>query len=149
MVTIKLNIQPVVDLIQTKISRLKDKEYLLRPVAFDVIDLMTKRIHIDGVASDAGPIGTYSSSYLKYSRPKFNRSKDPKVIVSLTRQLENDWSVIATTNGYGIGFKNIFNYKKARWVESVKGKAIFDLSSNEREYVTKKVNALVNAAINE
>lgn len=149
MVTIKLNIQPVVDLIQSKISRLKDKEYLLRPVAFDVIDLMTKRIHIGGVASDGAPIGTYSSSYLKYTRPKFNRSKEPKIIVSLTRQLENDWSVIATTNGYGIGFKNIFNYKKARWVEAIKKKAIFDLSVSEREYITKKVNELVNAAINE
>lgn len=149
MVTVKLNIKPIVDLIQTKIDRLKDKEYLLRPVAFDVIDLMTKRIHIDGISADGGPIGRYSTSYLKYVRPKFNRSKDTKVIVSLTRQLENDWSVIATTYGYGIGFKNPFNYQKARWVEKDMGKPIFDLSAGEQQYVTKKINDLVNQVISE
>lgn len=190
MVTVKLNIAPVVDLIKAKIEKLQDREYLLRPVAFDVIDLMTKRIHIEGGASDGSQIGTYSKGYMvlrtgKYknsttnsggitdagvftdrairlnkktgvftgeekvgkARQNYNRSSDTKVVVSLTRQLENDWSVIATRRGYGIGFKNSFNFQKARWVEKIKGKVIFNMTSGELKYAIDKVNELAGAAL--
>ena len=146
-INVKINIKPITDLLQQRIDLLKDKEYLLRPVAFDCVDLMTQRIHIKGVASDGKPIGTYSAPYLKYVRPKFNRSKDQNVIVSLTRQLENDWSVIATDKGYGIGFKNPFNYKKARWVEAIKDRIIFDLSASEKEFAINRLNELAAAAL--
>jgi hypothetical protein len=108
---------------------------------------MTKRIHIDGGASDGGQIGRYSKGYLALRERKYNRSKDSKVIVSLTRQLENNWSVIATDQGYGIGFLNPFNLQKARWVESSKGKKIFSLAPAEIKYVTETVQELVNDAL--
>lgn len=147
MINVKINIKPIADIIQQKLDRLKDKEYLLRPVAFDCIDLMTNRIHIKGIASDGNKIGTYSLPYLRYVRPKFNRSKDAAIIVSLTRQLENDWSVISTDKGYGIGFKNIFNYKKARYVEAIKKRVIFDLTVSEKEFAINRVNELVSEAL--
>lgn len=145
---IKTNIGQVTGLIAQRLKILKDKEYLLRPVAFGLIDIMTKRIHVDGKSSDDGQIGNYNSNYLKVRQKKpYNRTSDNKIIVSLTRQLENDWSVIATDKGYGIGFKNSFNYQKARWVEENKGKRIFDLSSSEEVYAADYLNDLINDAL--
>lgn len=145
-ITIKTNIVQVGQDLKNKISKIKDKEYLLRPVCFDLIDLMTRRIHVDGVASDGNPIGTYSNGYLRI-RLKEKRGTDRKVIVSLTRQLENDWSVIATAKGYGIGFKNSHNLDKARWVEEIKEKKIFDLSASEKTYAIDLIKDLSNNAL--
>lgn len=143
MATIKTNIGEVNERIEGKLAKLGDKEYIPRILSFDLIDLMTKRIHVDGLAADESQIGTYNSQYLKLRQRKYSRSADQKIIVSLTRQLENDWSVIATNAGYGIGFLNPLNFQKARWVEENKGKKIFNLSPTEQQYVNDTVNQLV------
>jgi hypothetical protein len=179
---IQTNIGQVTRAIAEKLKVLKDPEYLLRPVAFGLIDKMTQRIHIDGKASDDGRIGTYSFGYMQVRlgifgnseevakgenkgkiknsgvvsrgknkgqpRPKYNRTSDTKIIVSLTRQLENDWSVIATQKGYGIGFKNEFNLQKLRWVEQGRGKKIGDLTTDEQKYVVDYLNELTADALN-
>lgn len=138
----KAGIQSIFDLIT-------DREYLLRPLAIETIANMKDRIHDEGKASDGGQIGEYNNSYLKLRQEKFGRSADTKVIVSLTRQLENDWAVIATpNNGYGIGFNNPFNTQKARWVEEQKKKIIFNLTAQERDYIRDRAQELVNDAIN-
>jgi hypothetical protein len=154
MITVKSNINVVAGKIKKQIELLKNKEYLLRPVAIEVIPLMTERIHQKGDASDGGQIGTYSSGYLKL-RERGNkkqqipvRGSDPKVIVSLTRKLEQDWAVIATQNGYGIGFLNPLSLQKARWVEEKKGKTIFSLSNSEQQYAVDRINELVADALN-
>jgi len=148
-VRIKTNIGQVTGAIAERLKVLINKEYLLRPVAFGLIDKMTQRIHIDGKGSDGGAIGNYSNAYLKARQSKpYNRTGDTKIIVSLTRQLENDWSVIATDKGYGIGFKNPFNFQKARWVEEGKGKRIFDLTQDEQVYATEYLNELISDALN-
>lgn len=108
---------------------------------------MKERIHKNGQASDGGQIGSYSDSYMA-AREKANRGEDRKVIVSLTRQLENDWAVVATTNGYAIGFNNSLNFQKAGWVEGNQKKIIFNLSADEKQYITDRVQELVNGAIN-
>jgi hypothetical protein len=147
MATIKTNIGEVTEAIKEKLAKLGDKEYIPRTLSFDLIDLMTKRIHIDGKAADDSQIGTYNKDYLSLRRRKYNRTADSKIIVSLTRQLENDWNVIATDQGYGIGFLNPFNFQKARWVEAQKGKKIFFLSPSEQQYVNDTVNILVKDAL--
>lgn len=147
MITIKSNIKVVAGRIKQQLEKLKDKEYLLRPVAIEVIPLMTERIHQKGQASDNSQIGTYNSGYLKLRQSKYKRDASNKVIVSLTRQLENNWSVIATTNGYGIGFLNPFNLQKARWVEEGKDKNIFSLSKSEQQYAVERINELVADAL--
>lgn len=146
--TIKSNIKVVTGRIKQQIETLKNKEYLLRPVAIEVIPLMTERIHQKGEASDGNQIGTYSTYYLKLRQSKYKRDASSKVIVSLTRQLENNWSVIATQNGYGIGFLNPFNLQKARWVEAGKSKIIFSLSKAEQQYAIDRINELVTDALN-
>lgn len=148
-IRIKTNIDVVSKNIRDRLDKLKDKDYLIRPVAFDVIDLMTKRIHIDGKAADDSQIGTYDTSYLKLRERKYNRKGDTKIIVSLTRQLENDWSVIATPNGYGIGFLNAFNVQKMRWVEAIKNKKIAFMSESEKDHALKRLQELVKRALND
>lgn len=147
MITIKSNIKLVAGRIKQNLEQLKNKEYLLRPVAIEVIPLMTERIHQDGRAADGAQIGTYSASYLGLRQRKYKRDASNKVIVSLTRQLENNWSVIATQNGYGIGFLNPFNLQKARWVEEAKNKKIFNLTKDETRYAVDRINELVKNAL--
>lgn len=147
MASIKTNIGEVTERIKDKLSKLGDKEYIPRTLSFDLIDLMTKRIHIDGGAADGSQIGTYNKDYLSLRKRKFQRSGDSKIIVSLTRQLENDWNVIATNQGYGIGFLNSHNFDKARWVEAIKSKKIFFLSPDEQQYVNETVTQLVKDAL--
>jgi hypothetical protein len=146
--TIKSNIKVVSGRIKQQLEQLKNKEYLLRPVAIEVIPLMTERIHQNGEASDGGQIGTYNNAYLRLRQSKYKRGSSNKVIVSLTRQLENDWSVIATPNGYGIGFSNPFNLQKLRWVEGKKDKTISNLSKSEQQYAVERINELVSDALN-
>jgi hypothetical protein len=148
-IRIKSNIGVVSERIKAKLDILKDKEYLLRPVCFDVIELMTKRIHVDGKNASEQQIGSYQNAYLKLRQKKHSRSADKKIIVSLTRQLENDWSVIATQNGYGVGFLNAFNLQKARWVEENKNQKIFSLSKSEQDHALNRIQELVKTALND
>lgn len=77
------------------------------------------------------------------SRPKYNRTADTKVVISLTRQMENDFSVIATEKGYGLGYKNIENAKKVGYVETTYNRKIFGLTASEKEKVKKVAREFV------
>jgi hypothetical protein len=140
-INIKINPQGFNN-VSKRLLSLTDREALLRPVAFDLLALMTDRIHDQGKAADGSQIGEYSNSYLKL-REKSNRGSDKKIVVSFTRQLENDWSVIATEKGYGIGFKNPFNKQKAQWVEDQKGKKIFKTTAEEKQQVILSIREQV------
>jgi len=68
------------------------------------------------------------------ARPRYNRTSDTKVILSLTRQMENDLSVVPSGNGYGIGYLNADNFKKAGYCETTYGKKILTkLTTEEKE----------------
>lgn len=82
------------------------------------------------------------------NRPKYNRTSDRKVILSLTRQMENDFSVIATANGYGLGYQNEENYKKSQYAEKNYNKKIFDLTETEEQLVIKVAETEVNRLLN-
>lgn len=144
MITVKTNISIVSSQLIKKLQVLKDPKPLLRPVAFDVLSLITERIHEKGQAADGQAIGTYNNNYLRLRQRKFKRSSDPSIIVSATRQLENDWAVIATERGWGIGFNNPFNAQKMRWVEEQKGKKIAALTASEKDYAINKFKKLVS-----
>lgn len=83
-------------------------------------------------------------------RPKFNRTSDTKVVLSLTRQMENDMKVIAIrSNNYGIGYTNKLNYDKSQWCEATykrKGK-IFALSANEQQVIIDIANEFTKDAL--
>ena len=106
---------------------------LLRALTVSMLPVVHDRIHERGEDAAGGQIGTYSPSYLKYTRPKYNRSNDPKVILSLTRQMENDFSAVAESDRYGLGFKNPLNFDKATWLEGTYKKKIYALQDKERD----------------
>jgi hypothetical protein len=81
------------------------------------------------------------------ARPGYNRSADPKVVVSLTRQLENDWNTGPTEKGYAIMFLNPFNTQKAGWVEDTYGKKIFQLTADEAAYAETRLKKLISDAL--
>lgn len=143
---ITINVASTINLEKYRI--LQNPKELLRPVAFDVLALMEERIHEQGKAANGSPIGTYNNDYLRLRQRKHKRSADTKIIVSLTRQLQNDWSVLATPNGWGIGFKNSHNADKMKWVEAIKKKKIAILSPYEKTYAVNKFQGLLNRAIN-
>lgn len=129
----------------SKFELLKDKEYLLRPLAIETIPLMKDRIHVDGRASDGEQIGEYANSYMR-KRAEAGRGPSRRIIVALTSQLEQDWAVLPTDNGYGIGFNNPLNADKMRWVEEQKGKIIANLSADEKQYISERLQELVDGA---
>lgn len=83
------------------------------------------------------------------NRPKYNRTDDKKIILSLTRQMENDFSVIATDNGYGLGYHNDENFNKSQWAEKNYNKKIFDLTEWEKEKVVQVAEFEVNRLLND
>lgn len=131
----------------SKFELLQDKEYLLRPLAIETIPLMKERIHERGEASDGSQIGSYANSYMRI-RQEYGRGQSRKIIVALTSQLEQDWALLATDNGYGIGFNNVFNAQKLRWVEEQKSKIIANLAAGEKQYISERLQELVNGALN-
>lgn len=147
MATITTNISQVFNRLKSNFELLEDKEYLLRPLAIEVLPLMKERIHIEGKASDDSQIGTYSNGYMR-AREKAGRGESRKVIVALTSQLEQDWSVQPTQTGYGIGFNNKINVDKMRWVEEHKGKIIANLAPEEKKYIKERLQELVDGAFN-
>jgi hypothetical protein len=71
------------------------------------------------------------------ARPRYNRTSDTKVVASLTRQMENDFSVIPTDDGYGLGYNNPYNRQKSDWVEETYKKEIFSLTTEEKALVVE------------
>lgn len=82
-------------------------------------------------------------------RPTYNRSTDSTVILSLTRQMENDMQVIKTDNGYGIGYSNQLNYNKAIWNEIRYKKDIWSLSVEELNVMESIAERYINNALND
>lgn len=87
-------------------------------------------------------------------RIMYNRSNDTKVILSLTRQMENDFStgaknknVSKISGGYGIGWKNEINFKKAEWNEKKYSKKIFNLTSQEKDFALNLANEIIKDKI--
>jgi hypothetical protein len=65
-------------------------------------------------------------------RPRYNRTGDTKVVLSLTRQMENDLSVLPSGSGYGIGYNNPDNFKKSQYNEATYEKKIWNLTADEK-----------------
>lgn len=132
-----------------RIGGLLEVNKFIKTGAFDALSQMTERIHEKGEAADGSGIGTYTNNYLKLRQKKpYNRTEDSKIIVSLTRRLENDWGVIETDKGnWAIAFLNrqkgtltgITSGEKMQYVEESSGKTIAALSKAETEQLVKTI----------
>ena len=151
-----------------------ENDKLLRKIASTLTASMSIRVHEQGKASDGTQIGTYSPEYMKIrtgqyksskvvrginkgqQRKKYNRTSDTKVILSLTRQMENDLSVceqspIKTTYGYAIGYQNQLNMEKLENLELKYKKKILTKLSKEEESLIELIvdNAVRNSTNNQ
>lgn len=155
MINYSSNINVVVNKTLDKIKELQNNpDPLLRTVALTVMPELRHRVHVDGKDSEGNQIGTYSPGYMKVrtgnyrkppkpgvTRPNYHRTADTKVVASLTRQMENDLNVVATENGYGIGYLNPFNFQKSQWVEETYKKPILSkLTDGEEKLASDTAN---------
>lgn len=129
---------------QQKLLSLADTpEVFMRPAVQAVLPQVKSRIHVNGLKADGGRIGTYSNAYLKERQELYNRTDDPKMIWSLTRQMEMDFVAVADQNKYGLGFNNAWNFQKATWLdEMVPG--VYQLSSYEQSIVEKVISEVIS-----
>jgi hypothetical protein len=95
------NIPFVIGTILSKFRELDNPETISRAAALAVLPELRNRIHVEGLDSKGAKIGTYSNSYMQV-RERYNRTADKNVVASLTRQLENNYTLKATENGYTI-----------------------------------------------
>jgi hypothetical protein len=143
--TIKTNLSEVLTNLIAQMNEQLGRQ-ITREIAVSLKPVIAVRIHQDGKDASGNQIGTYKPSYLELRTKKYKRTADPTVILSLTKQMENDFSVQETQLGYGLGYNNILNYQKAQWNELRFKKLIFGLT-NEEQLIANKVAqiAMTNA----
>ena len=91
------------------------------------------------------PTGVFTKGKKKgHPRPQYNRTNDTKVIASLTSEMENDFSVIAEGDKYGLGFKAENNFKKSQYVEATYNKKIWTLTPIEKDKVVELATEIIN-----
>lgn len=95
------------------------------------------------------PVGVFTKGKDKGEpRPRYNRTADTKVIISLTRQMENDMTIIPTEKGYGIGYLNSDNADKVGYVEHTYMKDIFGLTEDEKQIAIDTATEFVKDKLN-
>lgn len=131
---ISSNISEVLGSLVARIDEAIKPENFTRVVATGIISTVHNRIHIQGKAADGSPIGSYENNYLRLRERKYNRLEGKKVVLSLTRQMENDFSAVVTQNGtWGLGFKNSLNADKSKWIQDHFEKNVYDLTAEEKD----------------
>jgi hypothetical protein len=129
---IESNIPFIVGSILAKFAAIENPETVTRYVAANMMGVIRDRIHEDGKNSNGAMIGEYSSKYMKLRQSKYNRTADRKVIASLTRQLENSYTLKGQQKSYTIEVFGEENAKKIEWLEERYGN-IWQLTEEERK----------------
>ena len=130
------NMASVLNTVSLKLTEL-DIKRMTNEQATTLLAVMRDRIHVRGEDSNGTQIGTYTPKYIKYARKKAGRGTDNKVILSLTRQMENGYLLVELPNGTGIGFTTNEDFLKAGWCEETYGKKIFSPTAEEKELVNQ------------
>ena len=132
------NMPVVLNTVNLKLSAL-DIKRMTNIQATTLMAVMRDRIHVQGRDSNGAPIGVYTPKYIKYSRKKAGRGTDSKVILSLTRQMENGYILVELpdNSGTGIGFSTHEDYLKAGWCEETYKKPIFKPTAEETAMVNQ------------
>lgn len=138
-----MNISPFVTELTEFLQEVQRKDMLTRAVAVSMLPVVHDRIHVQGKAADGSLISPegYSESYLLRRVREYHRTPSSLVILSATRQMETDFSVVADgSGGYGLGFKNKINFDKANWMEALFDKVIYALTEEEVKIATEAAN---------
>ena len=133
---LQTNMPVVLNTVNMKLSAL-DIKRMTNIQATTLMAVMRDRIHVQGRDSNGAPIGVYTPRYIKYTRRNAGRGTDNKVILSLTRQMENGYILVELPNGTGIGFSTHEDFQKAGWCEETYKKPIFKPTAEEKEMVNQ------------
>ena len=139
MLRIESNMDVVVSKLATSMSKI-DIDKMTRLQASSLMAMIRKRVHVEGKASDGSAIGNYSKSYKERVRPKHGRKEGYKVVLSLTRAMENGMVLYPIPNGTGIGYVTKELLQKAKWQEKracYGSRPIWSPTEEEREMVLK------------
>lgn len=139
MLRIESNMDVVVSKVTAAMSEI-DIDKMTRLQASSLMAMIRKRVHVDGNASDGSPIGNYTKSYKERIRPKHGRKEGYKVVLSLTRAMENGMVLYPIPNGTGIGYLTKELLQKAKWQEKracYGFRPIWTPTKEEREMVLK------------
>lgn len=80
-------------------------------------------------------------------RKKYNRGTDPKVIISLSRKLEESYVLVPIQNGTGIGFSTNESFLKSQYVEKTYKKPIFKITKEERQLIFEAGQEYINETL--
>jgi hypothetical protein len=151
MIAINVNIYGINQLTDKLDSIAENSKAISREVANKLLPIIKTRIHEQGLNSNEQQIGVYKNSYLKLRESK-GRKSDSKVIFSLTGEMENDFGVHETTDGYGLGFNREINGLKAKGLQygnkHLKGFGeVYAPTEKEKEQIVEIVTNYINDAI--
>lgn len=143
MAAINIDISGFLGTTQMLIQQLQNVDVSVRPIAVEMVGIMHKRIHTDGLDSNETKIGQYSSGYLQ-KREKKGLGTGTDVIFVYTRKLSNSWTAVRTPRGWGVGFVDqgadgVTAMQKIRFYEQRTGKKILDVSQSERDYAFTRI----------
>lgn len=82
-------------------------------------------------------------------RIMYNWPNDPKVILALTRKMQQQMVVLKTYNGWGIGYTNEDDYNKAIWNETRYKKSIWNLTEEETVLILQESEKYINEKLND
>jgi hypothetical protein len=142
------NIPMVIASYLKKVKEIDNPETVSRAVAVALLPEIRNRIHVEGKNSKGADIGTYDNTYLKLRQSKYNRTGDPSVVISLTRQLENSYSLQATDKAYTIGFTSPGSEEKVKYMEEKYG-TIWALTDKEVEVAKITAGDMATKLLNE
>lgn len=131
--TYSTNLPTVLKMVSLTLTEMQ-RDKLTRLQAVSLMAVMRDRIHVQGKDSNGVQIGTYTPAYIR-ARIRAKRGTDSKVILSLTRAMEDSYEIYPIENGYGIGFNTMESMQKARWCEDAYKKPIFAPTAEEKALV--------------
>lgn len=146
MITITSNGGEILNLLIGKINEAFSAEKIVRAAAVNLLPEVRNRIHVEGLNSSAEQIGTYSDDYLEV-REANGRGRATKVILSLTRQMENNFSAIPIDEtGWGLGFTNPLDGEKAKGNNLRYGTEVYKLTTEEEALAIEIMNEEIRNA---
>lgn len=109
------NLGAVVNRLTAGLSSPQLVDGVLRSTALAMNGIVHKRVHMEGVGANGQNFGVYSANYMR-TRRLTGRTypTDPVITLQFTGQMERDFTVGPTTNGWALGFNNPEMYRRMR-----------------------------------
>lgn len=148
-IAMETNLEYTINTISDSLSNI-DIDQMTRLQASSLMAEMRQRIHVKGLATDGNPIGTYTPGYMRV-RQRHGRKEEGKVVLSLTRAMENSMVLIPIENGTGIGYTTAEQLQKAKWNDkraAYGSREIFAPTENERKMVEQIAQSFIEQHMN-